>query len=263
VDAAALLTLGAAFGALLVAEAVWPLRRRVRPRGERLATNGVLAVPAALVVRLAVVPVGVATAMLAERAGIGLARWLTLPPLLAWPLCALLLDYTMYVWHRLNHVVPAMWSFHLVHHTDLDLDVSTALRFHAGELLVSCGWRAAQVWLIGPPVALLLVFEVVFEAATAFHHSNWRLPPRLERALALVVVTPRMHGVHHSVLERETNSNWSVIVSAWDRLHGTLRAGTSPAAVTIGLPAFRDPDELGVGRLLALPFRRQREAWPR
>jgi sterol desaturase/sphingolipid hydroxylase (fatty acid hydroxylase superfamily) len=263
VDAVALVALSAAFGALLAAEAVWPLRRRVRPRGERLVTNCVLAVPAALVVRLAVVPVGVATAVLAERASIGLLRWLTLPPLLAWPLAALLLDYTMYVWHRLNHVVPALWRFHLVHHTDLDLDVSTAVRFHAGELLLSCGWRAAQVLLIGPPVALLLVFEVVFEAAAAFHHSNWRLPAMLERALAVAVVTPRMHGVHHSVLERETNSNWSVILNAWDRLHGTLRLDVPPAAVTIGLPAYRDPGELGAWRLLTLPFSRQRAAWRR
>jgi len=167
----------------------------------------------------------------------------------------------MYVWHRLNHRVPLLWRFHLVHHTDLDLDVSTALRFHAGELLLSCGWRAAQVAVIGPPVALLLVFEVVFETATAFHHSNWRLPHALDRALAAVVVTPRMHGVHHSTRQAETNSNWSVLLSCWDRLHRTLRFERPAEPLVIGLPAYRDP--LGARDLLALPFRRQRPAWPR
>jgi sterol desaturase/sphingolipid hydroxylase (fatty acid hydroxylase superfamily) len=262
-DGWALVILVVAFGALVAAEAAWPLRRRLRPRGERVTVNLVLAVLAAVTVRFAVVPVGVATALFAERAGVGLVRWLTAAPVLAWPLAAVLLDYTMYLWHRLNHRVPVLWRFHLVHHTDLDLDVSTALRFHAGELLLSCAWRAAQVLVIGPSVTLLLAFEVVFELAAAFHHSNWRLPRALERALGLVVVTPRMHGIHHSVVEDETNSNWSVILSWWDRAHGTLRLDVPQADVTIGLPAYRKPEELRAWRLLALPFTRQRAAWPR
>jgi len=155
-----------------------------------------------------------------------------------------------------------LWRFHLVHHTDLDLDVATALRFHAGELVLSCGWRAAQVAVIGPPVALVIGFELVFEAATAFHHSNWRLPDALDAALAWLIVTPRMHGIHHSTLEPETNSNWSVMFTWWDRLHRTLRLerriGTP---LVIGVPAYREP--LGVRGLLTLPFRRQRRAWPR
>jgi sterol desaturase/sphingolipid hydroxylase (fatty acid hydroxylase superfamily) len=247
---------------LFVAETRAPLRQRVRPRAERLGVNVLLAVIAALVVRLAVVPVGLAVAAVAERRGFGLLHWLALPTTIAWIAGLLLLDYTMYLWHRLNHRVPLLWRFHLVHHTDLDLDVSTALRFHAGELLLSCGWRAAQVAVIGPPVALVIVFEVVFETATAFHHSNWRLPLALDRALAALVVTPRMHGIHHSTLEAETNSNWSVMLSCWDRLHRTLRLerhGEPP--LVIGLPAYRTP--LGAWRLLALPFARQRPAWPR
>ena len=247
---------------LFVAESRAPLRRRVRPRGERLAVNVVLALIAGLVVRLAVVPVGLAVAGAAERGAFGLLHRLVLPPAAAWVVAILLLDYTMYLWHRLNHRMPLLWRFHLVHHTDLDLDVSTALRFHAGELLLSCGWRAAQVALIGPPVPLVVVFEAVFETATAFHHSNWRLPQALDRALASVVVTPRMHGIHHSTLEVETNSNWSVMLSWWDRLHRTLRlerSGEPP--LVIGLPAYRAP--LGPVSLLTLPFTHQRPAWPR
>jgi sterol desaturase/sphingolipid hydroxylase (fatty acid hydroxylase superfamily) len=246
---------------LFVAETAAPLRRRVRPRGERLAVNAAVALGAALVVRLALVPVGIAVAGAAERGGFGLLRWLAAPTAVAWAAGLLLLDYTMYVWHRLNHRVPLLWRLHLVHHTDLDLDVSTALRFHVGELLLSCGWRAAQVAAIGPPVALVLGFEVVFETATAFHHSNWRLPRALDRALAALVVTPRMHGIHHSTLEVETNSNWSVMLSCWDRLHHTLRLEQSTEPLVIGLPAYRAP--LRAWDVLALPFRRQRPAWPR
>jgi len=230
-----------ALALLALAETCAPLRRRVRPRGERLAVNAVVALGAALAVRLALVPVGVVVAAVAERGGFGLLHWLAAPAALAWPAGLLLLDYTMYVWHRLNHRVPLLWRFHLVHHTDLDLDVSTALRFHAGELLLSCGWRAVQVAAIGPSVALVLVFEVVFETATVFHHSNWRLPPALDRALTAVVVTPRMHGIHHSTLEAETNSNWSVMTSWWDRLHRTLRLDRPAETLVIGLPAYREP----------------------
>jgi sterol desaturase/sphingolipid hydroxylase (fatty acid hydroxylase superfamily) len=247
---------------LFAVETRAPLRRRVRPRGERLAVNVVLALIAGLVVRLAVVPVGLAVASAAERGGFGVLHWVALPPAIAWIGGLLLLDYTMYLWHRLNHRVPLLWRFHLVHHTDLDLDVSTALRFHAGELLLSCGWRAAQLAVIGPPIALVVVFEVVFETATAFHHSNWWLPPGLDRALASFVVTPRMHGIHHSTLEAETNSNWSVMLSWWDRLHRTRRLERSAEPpLVIGLPAYRTP--LGAWRLLMLPFTRQRPAWPR
>ena len=247
---------------LFVAETRAPLRARVRPRGERVAINITLAVIAGLVVRLAVVPVGLAVAGVAERDGFGLLQWVALPTAIAWLVGLLLLDYTMYLWHRLNHRVPPLWRFHLVHHTDLDLDVSTALRFHAGELLLSCGWRAAQVAVIGPPVALVVVFEVLFETATAFHHSNWRLPLRLDRALASFLVTPRMHGIHHSTLQSETNSNWSVMLSWWDRLHRTRRLERAgEPSLVIGLPAYRTP--LGAWRLLTLPFTRQRPAWPR
>jgi sterol desaturase/sphingolipid hydroxylase (fatty acid hydroxylase superfamily) len=256
VGAGALLVLAVLF----VAEARAPLRPRVRPRAERLAVNAALAAGAALVVRLAVVPIGLAVAGAAERGGFGLLHWLAAPPVIAWAAGLLLLDYTMYVWHRLNHRVPVLWRFHVVHHTDLDLDVSTALRFHAGELALSCAWRAAQVAAIGPPVALVLVFEGVFGAATAFHHSNWRLPPALDRALAAVVVTPRMHGIHHSTLEAETNSNWSVLFAWWDGLHRTRRLERPPQPpLVIGLPAYRTP--LGIAALLSLPFRRQRPAW--
>jgi sterol desaturase/sphingolipid hydroxylase (fatty acid hydroxylase superfamily) len=253
--------IAAAVAISFVAEQRHPLRRRTRPLGERLTTNAVMVVLAGVTLRLAMVPAALGVAAAGERAGAGLLRWLAAPPALAAVLGVLLLDWTVYVWHRLNHRAPVLWRFHLVHHTDLDLDVSTAFRFHAGELLLSIGWRSAQILVLGVTPAVVLAYEAAMEAATAFHHSNWRLPLALERRLALVFVTPRMHGIHHSVLEGETNSNWSVIFSWWDRLHRTLRRGVPDETLTIGLPAYRDPDELGVERLLALPFVRQRPAW--
>jgi sterol desaturase/sphingolipid hydroxylase (fatty acid hydroxylase superfamily) len=244
-----------------VAERRWPLRPRTRPTSERLATNGAMVALAAVVLRVVMVPAALAVATLGERAGVGLLRWIALPAPIAAVAGFLLLDWTVYVWHRLNHRAPLLWRFHLVHHTDLDLDVSTAFRFHAGELLLSVAWRSAQIVLIGVAPAVVLVYEAAMEAATAFHHSSWRLPRPLEGALQRVLVTPAMHGIHHSVLEAETNSNWSVICSCWDRLHRTLRLGVPNETLTIGLPAYRDPRALGVLRLLALPFRRQPPAF--
>jgi sterol desaturase/sphingolipid hydroxylase (fatty acid hydroxylase superfamily) len=254
-------TLAAVVVLCFVAERRRPLRALTRPLGERLATNVALVALAALVLRGLMVPAGLMVAAAAERAGIGVLHWLPLPALAAGGLGFLLLDWTLYLWHRLNHRVPWLWRFHLVHHTDLDLDASTAFRFHAGELLLAVGWRMLQVAAIGPSPALLLVYEVVTQAATVFHHSNWRLPHAAERALNTVLVTPRMHGIHHSVVEDETNSNWSVVFTWWDRLHGTLRLDVPHEALTIGLPAWRDPRELTLAELLALPFSRQRPAW--
>jgi sterol desaturase/sphingolipid hydroxylase (fatty acid hydroxylase superfamily) len=254
--------IGAAVILCFVAEQRRPLRTRVRPLPERLATNVLMVAIAALVLRLVMIPAALSAAAGAEAAGVGLLRWVPLPAPAAAVAGFVLLDWSIYVWHRLNHRVPWLWRFHVVHHTDLDLDVSTAFRFHAGELLLSVGWRTLVIIALGPTPGLLVIYEVVTQSATAFHHSNWRLPPRLERRLGLVVVTPSMHGIHHSVVETETNANWSVIFAVWDRLHRTWRGEPSNERLTIGLPAWREPRELGAGSLLAMPFRRQRPAWP-
>jgi sterol desaturase/sphingolipid hydroxylase (fatty acid hydroxylase superfamily) len=260
-DVRAVAAIGAVVVACFVAERRRPLRAPTRPLGERLRTNAAMVALAAIALRLVLLPAAVAVAAAGERAGVGLVRALPLPPPAAAVAAFLLLDWTIYLWHRLNHRAPLLWRFHLVHHTDLDLDVSTAFRFHVGELLLSVGWRSAQILAIGVSPALALGYEAALQAATAFHHSNWRLPLRLERALNVVLVTPRMHGLHHSVVEAETNSNWSVIFSWWDRLHRTLRLRVPADAVRIGLPAWRDPRELDAPHLLALPFGRQRPTW--
>ena len=257
------LIVGATVVACFLVEHRRPLRAPTQPLGERLATNAVMVLLAALALRLAMIPAALAAAAGAERAGLGLLNWLPLPGVAAAVVGFLLMDWAIYVWHRLNHRVSWLWRFHLVHHTDLDLDVTTAFRFHAGELLLAVGWRTLQIVCIGASPALVMAYEVAMQTATAFHHSNVRLSRRLERALNLVVVTPRMHGTHHSVVEPETNSNWSVIFTWWDRLHRTARFDVPDETLTIGLPAWRDARELGIARLLALPFVRQRPAWLR
>jgi sterol desaturase/sphingolipid hydroxylase (fatty acid hydroxylase superfamily) len=260
-DVASGSVLGALALLLLALEAGRPLRHRGRPRRERLTTNAAVAVLAAATMRVAVLPVAALAASWAASAGLGALRLVALHPLVAGGLGIVLLDYTTYLWHRLNHRWPLLWRFHSVHHTDLDLDVTTAFRFHVGELLASVVYRSLQVVVVGADLALLLVYEVVTEAATLFHHSNWRLPLGLERALNRLVVTPRMHGIHHSIVEAETNANWSVIFSVWDRLHRTLRVDVPQDQIVIGLPAYRDPAQLTFWKLLALPVRRPPGAW--
>jgi sterol desaturase/sphingolipid hydroxylase (fatty acid hydroxylase superfamily) len=173
------------------------------------------------------------------------------------------MDLSFYYWHRANHALAPLWRFHSVHHSDPDLDVTTALRFHFCELGFSAGFRALQIAIIGPSLVAYLVYEAVFQAGTLFQHSNLRLPTRMERALTLVMVTPRMHGIHHSQVQRETDSNFSSVLSVWDRLHRSLRLNVPQQAVAIGIPAYRQVGDNGIGALLRAPFRKQPDHWRR
>jgi sterol desaturase/sphingolipid hydroxylase (fatty acid hydroxylase superfamily) len=254
--------LGAAGLALLAAERIRPLRERLADRrARRLVMNGALALAAFGITRFAVVPTMVWASRRAARSRFGLVRILPLPGAMRVVVAILALDYAMYVWHRMNHGVPSLWRFHRVHHTDLDLDVLTAFRFHFGELTASVAFRAIQVALTGAGARTALAYEVLMQCATAFHHSNVRLPRGLEHALNQIFVTPRMHTIHHSIKEEEVSSNWSVIFSFWDRLHGTFKQPSLKPRephIEIGVPEQRDPRELTLFHLLAMPFRAQR-----
>lgn len=249
------------FVVLSIAESLSPLRRRFVARLRRLSTNLAVGAIGTVALRMLLVPAVLGATTLAQAHNFGLLRALALPAPLEIALGFVLFDYSTYLWHRATHGVPFLWRFHRVHHSDLDLDVSTAFRFHAGELVFSIAVRVAQVTLLGLGPALALAYEIAFEAATEFHHSNWRLPFALERRLHWLLVTPRMHGIHHSIVERETNANWSVVFPWWDRLHGTLRLGIRQEDVTIGLPAHRDEAGLSLGSLLQLPFGAQPADW--
>jgi sterol desaturase/sphingolipid hydroxylase (fatty acid hydroxylase superfamily) len=247
--------------ALFVTEKRRPLRRQTQAEPQRTVRNlamGALSMATvALLQRPIVDPLA---ARVAERR-LGVAQRLPLP---AWArdiMAFLLLDYTMYVWHVLTHKVPFLWRFHLVHHVDLDTDTTTALRFHFVDMAISVPWRAAQVVVCGASPRALRLWQGFFFASVLFHHSNLRLPLRLERRLVRVLTTPRLHGIHHSAVYGETNSNWSNGISLWDWLHGSIRLDVPQDAIAIGVPGYRDLAETRLKPSLALPFVHQRDAW--
>lgn len=175
----------------------------------------------------------------------------------------LLMDYTLYVWHILTHHVPGLWRYHAVHHIDLDLDASTAVRFHFGELTLSTPWRVAQIVVIGASPLALSIWQTGLLMSILFHHSNVELSPAIERRLNRFLVTPRMHGIHHSDVRGETDSNWSSGLTLWDWLHGTLKLNVPQHEITIGVPAFRDPDAVTLPKMVGLPFTKQPRYWVR
>jgi len=168
----------------------------------------------------------------------------------------LALDFVIYLQHVMFHAVPALWSLHMMHHADMDIDVTTGTRFHPIEMILSMLIKIAAVAVLGPPAIAVLIFEVLLNGTSMFNHGNLLIPSALDRVLRLFVVTPDMHRVHHSVFPTETNSNFGFNMPWWDRLMGTYRAQPSLGheGMTIGLNQFRDPTLLTLPRLLILPF---------
>ena len=242
-------------GILFVLEKRYALRQQRLPLQKRLKTNAQVVSLAMPVLRLALIPAQVKAATITEENKLGLLQKLRLPSPLAHGISFLALDWMNYLWHRLNHHWPLLWRFHQVHHSDLDMDVSTALRFHIGEILGSVPFKAGFILLLGATPRATLIYETFFELANNFHHSNLRLPQKTDHTLARLIVTPRMHGIHHSVIAQETNNNYSVIFNLWDRLHRTLRLDVPQGSINIGVPYVRHHQE--VGDLLKMPFHKQ------
>jgi sterol desaturase/sphingolipid hydroxylase (fatty acid hydroxylase superfamily) len=249
------LAFGAAAGALFVVERLRPLRARKEPGVERVGRNLAIGLLAAATTAASELPIVARAQRLAARRRIGVLRWLPLPRALRMAVGFLLLDYTLYVWHRLNHRVPFLWRYHAVHHIDLDLDSTTGLRFHFGELALAAGFRAAQVLLLGVDRETFRLWQQMLVLSVVFHHSNLELPIDLERRLVRMVVTPRMHGIHHSTRPDETNSNYSSLLCWWDRLHHSLNLNVPQAALTIGVDGFLRRDAVTLEQSLTLPFR--------
>jgi len=251
--------LGLWFMLLFLLETKYQLRRRVQSRLARLFTNALVGICSYAFLRLAFLPAVVWLAYRNQQEWhFGLNHWYKGPAALTFIAAFLLLDYFNYVWHILLHKMPLLWRFHHVHHSDLDLDVTTALRFHFVELIASIVFRGTTILLTGASPLVVLVYEIVFEAATNFHHSNWKLPYAVEKRLNWILVTPRMHGIHHSIVQRETDSNYAVIFSFWDRLHRTLRLHVFQDEIIIGVPSHRDANELTAWYLLKMPFTKMR-----
>ncbi|MBI5594688.1 MAG: sterol desaturase family protein [Elusimicrobia bacterium] len=243
------------FAVMAAWEAALPRRISAVPRAERWLGNLSLTLfnTAAVHVLLPVSAVG--TAAWAQEAGWGVLAGL--PGWAVWALSLLALDLAVYLQHWACHGVPLLWRLHKVHHADQDIDVTTGLRFHPVEILLSMLYKCAVVAVLGAPPGAVVVFEVVLNATALFNHANARIPLAFDGLLRLVVVTPDMHRVHHSVVPAETNSNYGFNLPWWDRLFGTYRAqpAAGHAGVVIGLPAYREAGPAGLGWMLALPWR--------
>ena len=249
------------FALLLVLERFFPLRKRTCVLIGRVLVNLSISAVAFFVAAILVRPAAQATLHWATAKTFGVIHLLPLPPLFAFALSFLLMDLGFYYWHIVNHRIPFLWRFHNVHHIDPDLDVSTGFRFHFGEVTMSIAFRVVQVSFIGLSGWAFAAYELVFQANTLFHHSNLRLPIRFERLLNKVLVTPRMHGIHHSQVRRENNSNFGVVFPWWDRLHRTLGLNIPQAEIAIGIAGYSQPQDNELRNTLLMPFRKQRDYW--
>src|SRR5216684_9089905 len=251
----------AAFGGVFAIMAIWeslgPRRKQAIRRGWRWPNNIGVVMVDTLLVRILFPTTAVGLALIAEARGLGLFNAIALPPWVAVTAAVVLLDLAIYFQHVLFHAVPVLWRVHRMHHADLEFDATTGLRFHPFEILLSMAIKLAVVAALGAPALAVLIFELLLNATSIFNHGNVRMPARLDRILRWIVVTPDMHRVHHSILSRETNSNFGFNFPWWDRLFGTYRA--QPAAghhgMTIGIEQFRDPRELRLDRMLLQPLR--------
>jgi len=240
---------------LFIVETKFQLRKRVQGRWKRIIINFIISIPAFVLLRLLFIPAMIWLAVQNQSWQVGLNYLFDTPIAIKAIISFLLLDYSNYIWHILLHKLPILWRFHLVHHTDLDLDTTTAFRFHFGEMIGSVIFRGASIILIGASPVMVLIYEIAFEAATQFHHSNTKLPFSLEKFLNLIIVTPRMHGIHHSMIRKERDSNYSIIFSFWDRIHKTVRLNIHQNEIVTGVPFYADDRELTIGYLLKLPFK--------
>lgn len=246
--------------------AAWLERRRPlrEPRVDlraRLPANAALALTAGVTSALVVLPVSEGFARLVVRNRLGLLPRLRLPPLPRLLLGTAALDLLYYAWHRANHRVPLLWRFHAVHHVDPALDLTTAPRFHFGEILLSALFRSAQVLVVGRHRGVLDVYELLFLSSVALHHANLDLGEACDRRLRALLVTPRLHGIHHSEVRAEQECNFTSGLTLWDRLFGTYRDDVPQQAVRIGLPAWDAPCWDRPSLLLAQPFRPQPDAF--
>jgi len=258
-EAEPLIRFGSFSGILLLlalAELAIPRRRLACHRPMRWASNLGIAALNVLVIRV-VLPLGaVGIAIKAESKGWGLFHAVPIPLWLATILAFITLDFVIYLQHVMSHAVPVFWRLHMVHHADHDFDISTGLRFHPLEALLSMGLKGAAVVLLGAPALAVLLFEAVLSASSLFSHANARLPLWLDRGIRFVLVTPDMHRIHHSTNAEETNSNFGFNFAWWDYLLRTYRAQPhqSHETMPIGLTQFPDERVERLPDMLALPF---------
>jgi len=245
------------FSVMALWEMMAPRRVGSQYRQHRWTTNLSLVVIDGIVVRIAIPITAVWTADFANAHNIGLLNFFEIPPLAGILVAFVLLDLAIWLQHFASHKIPILWRLHAVHHADIDVDVTTGIRFHPFEILLSMLWKLAIVLALGAPAIIVFVFEVVLNASSIFNHANVKLPRALDFWLRLLVVTPDMHRVHHSVIPEETDSNYGFNLSIWDRLFGTYR--TDPMGghthMILGLDDHQNEEPVRLGWSLLLPFR--------
>ncbi|PIQ99702.1 MAG: sterol desaturase [Nitrospinae bacterium CG11_big_fil_rev_8_21_14_0_20_45_15] len=247
------------FVLMLALEAMIPRHPTVDSKLRRLGINLAITGIDILVVRLFLGTAAIGAAQFAEVQGWGMLNWTELPPAIEIFFAVVFLDFMIYVQHVVVHMIPFFWQFHIVHHTDLDLDVSSGLRFHPIEILGSLLFKIVLIFSLGASPVAVLIFEAILNGMAQFSHSNIKLRDDWEEALRKVIVTPDMHRIHHSVERAETNSNYGFNLSLWDRWLGTYiaRAKKLQPDIVIGVPEYRKPEEVGLLKLLLMPFKRK------
>lgn len=254
----------AVFLVMALAEAWRPKRRLSYDKGSRWLTNLTIVALDSILVRLMAaltVPLAaVAAAVYAQRQGIGLFNWLDWPVWLEMLIAFIVLDFAIWLQHLASHKVPMLWRLHQMHHADVDFDVTTAIRFHPVEIALSMLWKIICVFALGPAPEAVVLFEIVLNACAMFNHANIALPAGVDRILRLVLVTPDMHRVHHSIQHHEHDSNYGFNLSIWDRIFRTYTPQPEKGhdGMTIGLPPYQNADPTRLAWSLSLPFRKQR-----
>lgn len=253
----------AVFFGIFFLMAVWeklaPCRVLTVSKNLRWTNNLGLVLLNSIVLRLVFPAGGVGVAVFVQQQGWGLLNYYQIPPLASIAISVVVMDFIIYLQHIMMHAVPVFWRVHRAHHADLDYDLTTGIRFHPIEIILSMLIKAAVILLLGPPVLAVVLFEVLLNGAAMFNHSNIQLPGRLDRMLRCFLVTPDMHRVHHSIKEDEANSNFGFNLSWWDRLLGTYRDQPrgNHQSMVIGIIGYRDPRQVErLPGILALPWSR-------
>ncbi len=249
---------GGVLAVMAISEAMLPRKDRTQPRAGRWFTNLGLVVVDTLALRLLFPVLAVGMAEIATANGWGLLAWTDWPLWLEVAIAAILLDMAIYGQHVASHKFPILWRLHRVHHADRDIDATTGIRFHPIEIVLSMLYKFAVIIVLGAPALGVFIFEVLLNGSAMFNHANVRLPLPVDRILRALIVTPDMHRVHHSVIDRETDSNYGFNLSIWDRLFGTYidQPRDGHDAMTIGLNEYQDNSPSRLDWSLLLPFRK-------
>ena len=240
----------------LLLEILMPYRQSSVSKAKRWINNISITVFNSLILQVVFAGAIVKTAMYVTTHQLGVLNMIMLPGWVKLFVTVAFMDFMLYIWHLLNHEVPLLWRFHRVHHSDLNMDVSTATRFHIGELAISAVIKIALVFLLGASPLGVIIFEAALVLCAQFHHSSLKVPKWFERIFWILFVPPSMHRIHHSVIIKERDTNYGTIFSIWDRLLGTLLKDVDQKAIRIGMGAYQKPDKLNFQHLLAMPLTR-------